>query len=150
MRTLAHALIVSVGFAVAESAAQTPDVGGRPPSAKQEAIVVQGCVSGPLLRELRVQKSHMPAEAPETAVVYRLTGDKKLLQLIKKEHQDQLLEVDGEMTSNSTAVVHSKEMGKLTVYAGDGRPELTPKGKQESYPTLRVKSFEVIRPTCEQ
>ena len=144
------AVIAAIALGLSGSAAQTPDTGGRPPSAKHEAIVVRGCVSGPLLRELRVQKSHMPSEAPETAVVYRLTGEKKLLQLIRKEHEDQLLDVAGEITSNGTGTVRSKEMGKLRVYVGDGRPEVTEQGKPESYPTLRVTSFEVIRPTCEQ
>jgi len=147
---LCAALIVAAIAVVPIGLAQTPDVGGRAPSAKAEALVIEGCVSGPLLRELRVQKSHMPTEKPETAVVYRLDGDKKMLQLIKKEHQDQLLKVAGEITSNNTAVTRSKTMGKLTVYAADGRPEQTPKGKQESYPTLRVTSFEVVRLTCEQ
>ncbi len=144
------AVIAAIALGLSGSAAQTPDTGGRPPSAKQEAIVVRGCVSGPLLRQLRVQESHMPAENPETAVVYRLTGEKKLIQLIRKEHEDQLLEVAGEITSNGTSTVRSKEMGRLSVYAGDGRPEVTEQGKPESYPTLRVTSFEVVRPTCEQ
>ena len=99
------AVIAAIALGLSGSAAQTPDTGGRPPSAKHEAIVVRGCVSGPLLRELRVQKSHMPSEAPETAVVYRLTGEKKLLQLIRKEHEDQLLDVAGEITSNGTGTV---------------------------------------------
>jgi hypothetical protein len=150
MDTSAVAVIAAIALGLSGSAAQTPDTGGRPPSAKHDAIVVRGCVSGPLLRELRVQTSHMPAGAPETAVVYRLTGEKKLLQLIRKEHEDQLLDVAGEITSNSTSTVRSKEMGKLRVYVGDGRPEVTEQGKPESYPTLRVTSFEVIRPTCKQ
>lgn len=148
MSTVAVVAVIALGLS--GSTGQTPDTAGRPPSAKGEAIVVRGCVSGSLLRELRVQKSHMPSEGSETAVVYRLTGEKKLLQLIRKEHEDQLLEVAGEITSNRTDTVHSKEMGRLRVYAGDGRPEVTEQGKPESYPTLRVTSFEVIRPVCEQ
>lgn len=148
-----HMNVVAIAAAVAlgliAPATQTPDVGGRPPSAKKEAIVIRGCVSGPLLRELRVQKSHMEVEPAETAVVYHLTGEKKLLQLIQKEHQDQLVEVAGEITSNSTGVTRSKELGRLKVYATDGRPEAT-NNKPDSYPDLRVTSFEVIRNYCEQ
>jgi hypothetical protein len=92
----------------------------------------------------------MPTEPAEAAVVYRLTGEKKLLQLIRKEHEDQLLEVAGEITSNAAGTVRSKEIGRLRVYATDGRSDVTEQGKPESYPTLRVTSFEVIRPTCEQ
>jgi len=146
----AASLVAAVALGLIAPAAQTPDVGGRPPSAKHEAIVVQGCVSGPLLRELRVQSSHMPTEKAATAVVYRLTGEKKMLQLIRKEHEDQLLEVAGEITSTKTDTVHTKEMGRLKVYATDGRSEVTEQGKPDSYPTLRVTSFEVIRPYCEQ
>ncbi len=142
-------IVAAIALGLIVPAAQTPDVGGRPPTAKTEAIVIRGCVSGPLLRELRVQKSHMEIEPAETAVVYRLTGDKKLLRLIQKEHQDQLLEVAGEITSNSTGMTRSKEMGRLKVYATDGRPEVT-KGRPDSYPDLRVTSFEVIRPHCEE
>jgi hypothetical protein len=143
-------VIAAITLGLGGSTAQTPDTGGRPPSAKHEAIVIRGCVSGPLLRELRVQQSHMPSEKPETAVVYRLTGEKQLLQLIREEHEDQLLEVAGEITSNTTGTVRSKEIGRLRVYATDGRSEVTEQGKPESYPTLRVTSFEVIRSTCEQ
>jgi hypothetical protein len=150
MKTTALALAAAVNLASNASATQTPDVGAKPPSAKNQAVVVQGCVSGPLLRELRVQNSHMPMEKPATAVVYRLTGEKKMLQLIRKEHEDQLLEVSGEITSLKTDTVHTKEKGRLKVYATDGRPEVTEQGKPDSYPTLRVTSFEVIRPYCEQ
>ena len=150
MQMNAAAIAVSLALGLIGPATQTPDVGAKPPAAKHEAIVIQGCVSGPLLRELRVQNSHMPTEKPATAVVYRLTGEKKILQLIRKEHDDQLLDVSGEITSVKTDTVHTKEKGRLKTYVGDGRPEVTEQGKPDSYPTLRVTSFEVIRPYCEQ
>jgi hypothetical protein len=87
-----------------------------------------------------------------TAVVYRMTGEKKLLQVIQKEHQDQVLDVSGVLASNpnSSSTVRSKEMGKARVFVGAGRQETSEPAKTPSYPALRVTSFDVVRPGCAQ
>lgn len=149
MRTFVRAFVVSIGFAVAVSAAQKPEEGPLSASSKGDTIVVQGCVSGPLLKDLRHQKSEQLTKA-ETSLVYRLIGDKKLLKIIQKEHQDQVLEVTGAITSNpnNTSVTHTKEMGRMRVYVGAGEQETSQPNKPPTYPTLRVESFEVLRTNC--
>jgi|SRR5882672_2731635 len=150
MRTSAIVGIAAVAFGLSSVAPQKPEGGGIPPTGKGDTIVVRGCVSGSLLKDLRAQKTE-PLTGSETAVVYRLTGEKKLLQVIQKEHQDQVIDVSGVLASNpaSPSTVHSKTMGKTRVFVGAGRQETSEPAKTPSYPILRVTSFEVVRPGCQ-
>jgi hypothetical protein len=150
MRTSAIAVIAAIALGLNAVAAQKPEDGGIPPSGKG-TVVVRGCVSGSLLKDLRAHKTE-PVTGSETAVVYRLTGEKKLLQVIQKEHQDQVLDVSGVLASNpnSSSTVRSKEMGKTRVFVGAGTQETSEPAKTPSYPILRVTSFEVVRPGCQQ
>jgi hypothetical protein len=148
MRTLFRAFTVAIGFAVSLSAAQKPEDGPVAGSKKRDTIVVQGCVSGSLLKDLRHQKTEAVTGA-ETTVVYRLIGEKKLLRIIQQEHQDQVLEVMGVVESNPDKTsTHTKEMGRVRVFVGAGEQETSRPGKSSSYPTLRITSFEVLRPNC--
>lgn len=94
MRNIISASIVAIVLGLSLSASQKPEDGAIPPSKKGDTLVVRGCVSGSLLKDLRAQKTD-PVTGGETAVVYRMTGEKKLLQIIQKEHQDQVLDVTG-------------------------------------------------------
>jgi len=149
MRYVGAASIGAIAFAVSLTAAQKPDDGGVPPSKKGDTLVIRGCVSGSLLKDLRGQKTD-PVSGGETAVAYRLSGEKKLLQSIQKEHQDQVLDVSGVLTSNPnvSSTTRSKQMGKARVYVGAGSQETSMPAEPPSYPTLRVTSFEVVRPGC--
>jgi hypothetical protein len=148
MRTLIGASILAIGAVVNLSAAQKPEDGSLAGSKKGDPIVIQGCVSGSLLKDLRHQKTEAVTGA-ETAVVYRLIGEKKLLRIIQKEHQDQVLEVIGVAESNhDNTATHTKEMGRVRLFVGAGEQETSQPGKPPSYPTLRVTSFEVLRPNC--
>ena len=149
MRSIVCGSIVAIAFGLSLSAAQKPEDESVPPSNKGETLVVRGCVSGSLLKDVRGQKMD-PVSRGETAIVYRLTGEKKLLQIIQKEHQDQVLDVTGVVTSNSSAssTTRSKQMGKARVYVGAGNQESSMPAQSTSYPTLRVTAFEVVRPGC--
>lgn len=140
-----------VAIALAFPAAQKPEDRPTAEPGKEDLIVVRGCVSGSLLRDLRGRKTEALSGA-ETAALYRLSGEKKLLQQMQKEHQNDVLDVTGRLRSdpNSSSVARSKQVGKARVFVGAGRQassESTPPG---SYPTLRVLSFEVVRPGCER
>ena len=149
MPTSLHAFIFSLGVAVCLSAAQKPEDGALSRSKQGDTIVVQGCVSGWLLKDLRHQKTD-PVTGAETSVVFRLIGERKLLRIIQKDHQDQVLEVTGvvESDSNNTSTTHIKEKGRLRVFVGAGEQETTQPGKRPSCPTLRVTSFEVLERHC--
>jgi len=151
MRMLALALAATIAVAFNASATQKPEDGGIPPSGKGDTVVVRGCVSGSLLKDLRAQKTDA-VTGSETAVVYRLTGEKKLVQAIQKEHQGQVLDVTGALASNppSPSTVRSKDMGKARVFVGAGHQETSGPAKTSSYPVLRVTSFEVVGPGCQQ
>jgi hypothetical protein len=149
MKTTALALATVLTLAFNASATQKPEGGEIPPSGKGDTVVVRGCVSGSLLKDLRTQKTDA-VTGSETAVVYRLTGEKKLLQAIQKEHQDQVLDVTGVLASNpaSPSTVRTKEMGKARVFVGAGAQQTSEPAKTSPYPVLRVTSFEVVRPGC--
>lgn len=144
-------MFVTITLTLCMSVMQKPEEGGIPPSGKGDTVVIRGCLSGSLLKDLAAHKTE-PLTGAETAVVYRLSGEKKLLQAIQKEHQDEVLDVSGVLTSNpnSTSTVRSKSMGKARVFVGTGRQETSEPSKPPSYPTLRVTSFEVVRPGCPQ
>lgn len=150
MKTTALAL-AAVTLAFNTSTTQKPEAGKIAPSGNGDAVVIRGCVTGSLLKDLRSQKTE-PLTGSETAVVYRLAGEKKLLQAIQKEHQGQVLDVSGVLASNpaSPSTVRSKTMGKARVYVGAGAQETSDPAKAPSYPTLKVSSFEVVRPNCAQ
>lgn len=151
MRTGSLGLIVAIAFGLVVPAAQKPE--DRPPAApgNEDITVVRGCVSGSLLRDLRAQKAD-PLSGAETAVVYRLTGDKKLLQQLQKDHQHKVVDVMGRLPSdpNSSSVARSKQVGKARVFLGAGRQATSEPTNPPTYPTLRVLSFEVVRPGCER
>jgi len=144
-------VFAAIAITLCISPLQKPEEGGIPPSGKGGTVVIRGCVSGSLLRDLRAQKTDALTGA-ETPVVYRLTGQKNLLQTIQKEHQDEVLDVSGVLASNpnSASTVRSKSMGKARVFVGAGRQETSEPTKPPSYPTLRVTSFEAVRPNCHQ
>ena len=150
METSVVGFIVATALAVAISGTQKPEDGGLPPSKKGDTLVIRGCVSGLLLKDLRGQKTD-PVSGGETSVVYRLVGEKKLLQIIQKEHQDQVLDVTGVLASNPnvSSTTRSKQMGKARVYVGAGSQETSMPAQSPSYPILRVTSFEVVRPGCQ-
>jgi hypothetical protein len=149
MRIHVCALIFAIAVAVSLSAAQKPEDGALSTSKRRDTIVVHGCVSGALLKDVRQQKTD-PVTGAETSVVFRLIGEKKLLGIIQKEHQDQVLEVIGVVESDpgNTSTTHTKEKGRVRVFVGAGEQETTQPGKPPSYPTLRVTSFEVLKPHC--
>lgn len=149
MRHIVGASIVAIAFSVSLSAAQQPEDAALPPSKKGDTLVVRGCVSGSLLKDLRGQKTD-PVSGGETAVVYRLAGEKKLLQIIQKEHQNHVLDVTGVLASNPnvSSTTRSKKMGKARVYVGAGSQDTSMSAQSPSYPTLRVTSFEFVRPGC--
>lgn len=132
-------------------AAQKPEDGGIPPSGKGDTVVVRDCVSGSLLKDLRAQKNRAGDRIPDRG---RLSDDRreKLLQVIQKEHQDQVLDVSGVLASNpnSSSTVRSKEIGKARVFVVARRQETSEPVKPPSDPALQVTSFEVVRPGCAQ
>jgi len=149
MRNTISASIFAIVLGLTLSAAQKPEDGAMPPSKKGDTLVIRGCVSASLLKDLRAQKTD-PVTGAETAVVYRLTGEKKLLQVIQKEHQGQVLDVTGVLASNPnvSSTTHSKQMGKTRVFVGAGSQEASMPAQPPSYPSLRVSAFEVVRPGC--
>src|SRR5262245_13615250 len=118
--------ITAVGFIVAAALAvgisQKPEDGAMPPAKKGDTLVIRGCVSGSLLKDLRGQKMD-PVSGGETAVVYRLSGEKKLLQIIQKEHQDQVLDVTGVLASNPnvSSTTRSKRLASTSALAARTR-----------------------------
>jgi hypothetical protein len=149
MNATGLSITVAIALGLNSVTAQSPHDRPTPPPGRTDPVVVQGCISGGMLKELRAQKTEAIYES-ETPAVYRLTGEKKLLQLMEKQHKNEVLDVTGLIVANgdSSSTARSKQMGKLRVYATDGREETTTPGRSSSYPTLKVTAFEVVRPGC--
>ena len=146
MRTGALGVLVALAieFALPAQKPEKPDTRNSNP----DTIVVRGCVSGSLLKDLRERKTEALSGA-EMPMVYRLTGDKKLLQQMQKTHGSDVLDVTGILRSspNSSGIVRSKEYGKARVFVGAGS-QTTSDPAKPSMPLLRVTSFEVVGPGC--
>lgn len=140
-----------VAIVLAGPAGQKPEERPVLAPGNEDIVVVRGCVSGSVLRDLRTRKTDASSGA-ETAAVYRLSGDKKLIQQMQKEHQNKVLDVTGRLPSNPnlSSVARSKRIGKARVFVGAGRQAMSEPTKPPSNPTLRVLSFEVVRPGCER
>ena len=149
MNAIGLSITVVMTLGLNSLAAQTPQERPTPTPGKNDPVVVRGCMSGGMLKELRAQKTEA-IYGSETPAVYRLTGEKKLLQAMEKEHRNEVLDVSGLLVVNgdSSSTARSKQMGRLRVYATDGREETTTSGRSSSYPTLKVTAFEVLEPGC--
>src|SRR4051794_34566034 len=148
MNATGLSITVAMALGLNGLAAQAPQDRPTPTPGKNDLVVVRGCMSGGMLRELRAQKTEGIYES-ETPAVYRLTGEKKLLQALEKEHKNEVLDVSGVLVSNgdNSSTARSKQMGRLRVHATDGREETSP-GRSPSYPTLKVTAFDVLGAGC--
>jgi len=148
MNATGLSITVAIALGFNSLAAQSPQDRPTPTPGKNDPVVVRGCMSGGMLKELRAQKTE-GIYGSETPAVYRLSGEKKLLQALEKEHKNEVLDVSGLLIVNgdNSSTARSKQMGRLRVYATDGREETSP-GRSPTYPTLKVTAFEVLGAGC--
>lgn len=133
-------LLVATAFFVAS---QDKEKSHRPPK-RGDTVVVTGCVS-----RGRIESNDMKVADGEGTydrlVTYRLTGDKKVLESLKKEHEGHV-EILTAVLRSELPIDEHRRIGNTSVGIGlPGRNQPpTP-----SYPNLEVKSAEHTGKTCE-
>ena len=109
-----------------------------------DTVIVTGCVS-----KGRIESNDMKVKDREASfdrfVTYRLTGDKKVLESLKKEHEGHVEELTAVLKSELPIDEH-KRIGNTNV--GIGLPGRNDPG-MPSYPVLEVKSAEHTAKTCQ-
>jgi hypothetical protein len=145
-----NVLIVLVALAMAGSGQQERPAAKLPQ--KGDAIVVKGCLRGSSLES--TETGILDAEARMmTALVYRLTGDRATLKLMRQEHDGHLVEVTGILKSTLPPAdeVRSKTFGKTRVRIGIGSGSVGSPANAEagrSIPVLEVKSYDGTPTKC--
>lgn len=115
------------------------------PLKRGDTVLVTGCVS-----RGRIESNDMKAADREVTydrlVTYRLTGDKKVLESLKKEHEGHVETLTAVLKSE-LPIDDYRRIGNTNIGIGlPGRNQPpTP-----SYPVLEVKSTEHTGKTCEQ
>jgi len=120
----------------------------KPPK-RGDVVVARGCIKGGVLETSDLSSAGgTPVEFADL-LTFRLTGDKKVLQQLKKEHDGHADVVTGELrTDLPTSRTGGKKVGntRITVGVGGSRgmmPEAPP-----PMPVLKVSSFEHTTNTC--
>jgi hypothetical protein len=130
---------VVLALAFVASASVGPDLPKR-----GDTVIVIGCVS-----KGRIESNDMKVKDREASfdrfVTYRLTGDKKVLESLKKEHEGHVEELTAVLKSELPIDEH-KRIGNTNV--GIGLPGRNDPG-MPSYPVLEVKSAEHTAKTCQ-
>ena len=117
----------------------------KPPQSGDD-VVVKGCVAGATVDSNEVEGTDKQTRYLEF-VTFRLTGDKKLLQEIRKDHAGHADVLHGELRSDlSKSAVPGKTIGNSRITFGVGRgmaPEQAP-----PLPVLKVSSIDHTGVSC--
>ena len=139
MRTMLLLVVASAFVA----GSQEKEKSHRPPK-RGDTVLVTGCVS-----RGKIDSNDMKvADAEGTydrLVTYRLTGDKKVLESLKKEHEGHV-EILTAVLKSELPIDEHRRIGNTNVGIGlPGRNQPA----MPSYPVLEVKSAEHTGTTCE-
>jgi hypothetical protein len=144
MPTSTLTLCFVVVAAVAAQQGTPPE--NRPPK-KGDTIFVEGCLRGGTLESTRTSLTRDSTGTLDTFLIYRLTGDKKILKKMKADHEGEVVEVTGVLKSTlPVADGRGAQIGNTRVFIGGGssRPG-SPVQQSEvnrSIPVLEMKSYE--------
>lgn len=145
-----HVLLVIAAITLAGAVPQEK-IPAKVPQ-KGDTIVVKGCLKGSALES--TETGILDADATMmTALVYRLTGDKKTLKQMRQEHDGSVVEVTGILKSTLPPAddVRSKTFGRTRVRIGVGSGAVGSPAASEasrSIPVLEVKSYEGAPVKC--
>jgi hypothetical protein len=127
-------LLVLLVAAPALSAADDP----RPK--KGDTVVARGCVGGGVLETLDIATKDGKAREI-SALTFRLTGDKKLLKMLKEEHADHSDTLTGVLKTDlpDERKATGTRIGNTSIGIGITNPNAS---TQRALPVLEVKEFE--------
>ena len=110
-----------------------------------DTLIVTGCVARGRVEtnEIEVKDSDVKSERMTT---FRLTGDKKVLESLKDDHQNHIETLTGVLRSEWPIDGQARTVGNTRI--GIGLPGRSDPAAPPSYPVLEVKSAEHTEKTC--
>jgi hypothetical protein len=127
---------------------QDPPKENKPPK-RGDAVVAKGCVKGSVLETAELSGAGDANTRSSDLLTFRLTGDKKTLQELKKEHEGHVDVLTGELkTDLPKSDTGGKKIGntRITFGVGDRRGPMQP--QPPPMPVLKVTSFEHTGVSC--
>jgi hypothetical protein len=128
---------------------QDPPKENKPPK-RGDVVIAKGCVKGGVLEAADVSGPGGTGAGLVDIVTFRLTGDKKALQEIKRDHEGHVDIVTGELKTDlpTTTETQGKKIGKtgITVGVGGSRGMMPP--PPPPMPVLKVTAFEHSGVSC--
>jgi hypothetical protein len=114
-----------------------------------DTVVVRGCISGGKIESTETSVRDGSGRY-SGLVTYRLTGDKKVLNALKKEHGGHVEVLTGILKSELPAgdAPRGKRIGNTGISIGIGRPPRANPAAPTAVPVLDVKEFEHSGVTC--
>jgi hypothetical protein len=124
------------------------DEPSKPPK-RGDIVIAKGCLRGGVLESADLNKPDGGARSAEFAT-FRLTGDKKTMDEIRKEHDGHSDAITGELGTDlpSTTQVRGKQIGKTRITVGVGPSRGMGPEPPPPMPVLRVTSIEHTGTTC--
>jgi hypothetical protein len=128
---------------------QDPPKDNKPPK-RGDTVVAKGCLRGGVLETADLMGPGGTGTALVDLVTFRLTGDKKTLQQIKKEHDGHADVITGELRTDLPTATErgGKKIGNTRITVGVGASRGMMPEPPPPMPVLKVTSFEHTTVTC--
>lgn len=141
-----HILLLASVLALVASQHKQPEPSSAPK--RGDTIVVQGCVSGGTFVSSQAETRDSTG-LYSGALTFRLSGDKKLIKQIKKEHDGHADVLTGVLKSDlNRHVPRGKVVGNTRITIGMGEPARPDTQAVQYMPVLQVKQIEHPGASC--
>ena len=136
-------------FAFLPMIQQDPPKENKPPK-RGDVVIAKGCVKGGVLEAADLTGPGGTGAGLVDLVTCRLTGEKKAVQEIQKDHEGHADIVTGELKTDlpTTTEIHGKKIGKTGITVGVGGSRGMMQEPPPPMPVLKVTSFEHTGVTC--
>lgn len=128
---------------------QDPPKENKPPK-RGDVVVAKGCVKGGVLETAELTGPDDAGTGFLELVTFRLTGDKKTLQQIKKEHEGHADLITGELKTDLPMSTETRgaKVGNTRITIGVGDQRGVMHAPPPPMPVLKVTSFEHTGVSC--
>ena len=119
------------------------------PPRRGDIVVARGCLRGSALESADLARRESPDRFVDL-ITYRLTGDKKTMEAIRKEHDGHADVITGELKTDlpTTTGTRGRQIGKSRITIGIGGSRGMSPERPPPMPVLRVTSFEHTGVNC--
>jgi hypothetical protein len=120
------------------------------PSKRGDVVVAKGCVKGGVLETSELSAAGDDGTGVSESITFRLTGEKELLQQLKKEHDGHADTITGELKTDlpTNRETRGKKIGNTGITVGVGGSRGMLQAPPPPMPVLKVTSFEHTGVTC--